>query len=166
MDTDNSHLPPAESAVRVTRLPIRLSVLIFVGILVAGSTALGFYYYYDYSPPLIAADIFMDAMESQSPEQLREIILIRVGDDSDDLREATDTEIDVLLSEPFKRGRILDQRRRDGSNRSYHSLVYREPDGQIYALLVTELEGRYHVVVPDSPMSDRQIYLWDYVWTN
>ncbi len=166
MNQDDSQLEPADSALRVTRLPIRLSVLFFVGILVSGSTALGFYYYYVYSPPLIAADIFMDAMETQSRELLRANILIRVGDNSDDLREPTDIEIEVLLSEPFERGRILDQRRREGTDRSYHSLVYREPDGQVYALLVAEFEGSYHVVVPDSPKSDRQIYLWDYVWTN
>ena len=166
MNQDHSQSEPADSALPVTRLPIRLSVLFFLSILVSGSTALGYYYYYVYSPPLIAADIFMNAMETQDRELLRTNILIRVGDDSDDLRDPTNTEIEVLLLEPFERGRILDQRRREGSDRSYHSLVYREPDGQVYALLVTEFEGSYHVVVPDSPKSDRQLYLWDYVWTN
>ena len=166
MDTDNSQSNAADSANQTTRLPIRLSVLCFMGILVVGSTALGFYYYYVYSPPLVAADIFMNAMETRSRDVLRENVLIRVGDGSDDLRGPTDIEIEVLLSGPFERGRILDQRRREGGERSYHSLVYREPDGQVYALLVTEFGGRYHVVVPDSPKSDRQLYLWDYVWTN
>ena len=36
----------------------RLSVLFFIGILLAGSTALGYYYLYVYSPPLKAADRF------------------------------------------------------------------------------------------------------------
>ena len=166
MDTDHSQPQPEDSTVRVKRRPVRLSVLLFIGILIAGSTALGFYYHYVYSPPLIAAEIFMDALESQSRELLRSHVLIRAGDDSDDLREPTEIEIEVLLADPFERGRILDQRRREGSTRTYHSLVYREPDGQVYALLVTEFEGSYHIVVPDTPMSDRQLYLWDYVWTN
>ncbi len=166
MDTELPSVNPEESAVRTMKPPVRLSVLCFVGILVAGSTALGFYYHYVYSPPLIAADIFMGAMENKSRDVLRENVLIRVGDDSTALRRPTDIEIEFLLSEPFERGRILDQRRRDGGDRSYHSLVYREPDGQVYALLVSELDGRYHVVVPDSPRSDRKLYLWDYVWTN
>jgi len=166
MDTDSSQQNPEDPAVRAAKRPIRIPVLIFVGILIAGSTALGFHYYYVYSPPLIVADIFMDAMESQNRELLRTHVLIRVGDDSNNLREPTEFEIEVLLSDPFERGRILDQTRREGGARSYHSLVYREPDGQVYAILVTEFEGRYHIVVPDSPKSDRQLYLWDYVWTN
>ncbi len=166
MDTDNSQTDVQQPAPRSLRLPIRLSVLCFVGVLVAGSTALGFYYYYVYSPPLMAADIFMNAMEATDREVLAGNILVRVGRDTDDLRVPTEDEIDQLLRKPFERGRILDQRRREGSERSYHYLVYREPDGQVYALLVTEFEDQYHIVIPDSPMSERELYLWDYIWTN
>ena len=47
------------------KLPIRLSVLFFIGMLIAGSTALGYYYYFVYSPPLKAAEHFMEAMEKR-----------------------------------------------------------------------------------------------------
>ena len=166
METDNLQTDLQQPAPRSLKLPIRLSVLCFVGVLIAGSTALGFYYYYVYSPPLMAADIFMNAMETGDREVLTGNILVRGSPDTDDLREPTEDELNELLRKPFERGRVLDQRRREGSERSYHYLVYREPDGQIYALLVTEFEDRYHVVIPDSPMSDRGLYLWDYIWTN
>ncbi len=148
------------------KLPIRLSVLCFIGVLVAGSTALGYFYYYVYSPPLTAAELFMDAMESGDPVRVEFMVIMSVGIDSGNLREATGEEIAELLRPPFARGRVLDQRKREGNSRTYHYLVYREPDGQVYALVVTEFEGRFRVVIPESPMSERQWYLWDYTWTN
>ena len=148
------------------KLPIRLSVLCFIGVLVAGSTALGYYYYYVYSPPLTASELFMDAMESGDTAQVESMVIMSVGIDSGNLRPATGEEIRELLSPPFERGRVLDQRKREGHSRTYHYLVYREPDGQVYALVVTEFEDRFRVVIPESRMSDRQWYLWDYTWTN
>ena len=148
------------------KLPIRLSVLCFIGMLVAGSTALGYYYYYVYSPPLTAAEMFMGAMESRDPARVESMVIMSVGIDSGNLRPATGEEIAELLSPPFERGRVLDQRKRTGDSRTYHYLVYREPDGQVYALVVSEFEGRFRVVIPESRMSDRQWYLWDYTWTN
>ena len=148
------------------KLPIRLSVLCFIGVLIAGSTALGYYYYYVYSPPLTAAELFMDAMGSGDPARVESMVILSVGIDSGNLREATGEEVAELLRPPFTRGRVLDQRKREGNSRTYHYLVYREPDGQVYALVVTEFEGRFRVVIPESPMSDRQWYLWDYTWTN
>ena len=149
-----------------SHLPIRLSVLFFIGMLVAGSTALGYFYYFVYSPPIDAAELFMDAMESDDAEALGELIVISVGLESGDLRPTTDTDIERLLGGSFSRGRVLDQRKREGNNRSYHYLVYREPDGHVYALVVTEFEGRYRIVIPETQMSDRRWYLWDYTWTN
>ncbi len=148
------------------KVPIRLSALFFVGVLIAGSTALGFYYYYVYSPPLEAAELFLDAMESGDGNALERSILISVGPESENLRSATTNEIASLLAQPFERGRVLDQRSLEGRSQSYHYLVYREPDGRIYALVVTEFDGRYSVVIPESPMSERRTYLWDYTWTN
>jgi hypothetical protein len=148
------------------RLPVRLPVLCFIGVLVAGSTALGYYYLYIYGPPLEAAEAFMDAMEANDPALVADTILVSVGRDVNDLREAEPAEIEQLLLEDFDRGRILDQRKREGRTRTYHYLVYREPDGQVFALVVTERDGRYRVVIPEVPMSERHLYLWDYSWTN
>ena len=148
------------------RLPVRLSVLFFIGILVAGSTVLGYYYYYVYSPPLVTADLFMNAMEAEDREALRELVLISVGLDTGTLRAPTSGEIDRLLFPRFGRGRVLDQRKREGNDRSYHYLIYREPDGQIYALVATEFENRFRIVIPERAMSERHWYLWDYTWTN
>ena len=144
----------------------RISVLFFIGVFLAGSTALGYYYYYVYSPPLLAAERFMTAMESRRAEALRSEIIVSTDADSGKFREATDREIRAMLSARFERGRILDQRKRAGNTRDYYYLVYREPDGAIYALVVTEMEGRFRVVIPVRPMSKRQPYLWDYAWTN
>jgi hypothetical protein len=148
------------------KLPVRVSVLFFIGIFAVGSTALSYYYYFIYAPPLQAAETFMDAMEAGAAEGLRPAIIISVGIDDGELREATDREISVLLSTVFQRGRILDQRKREGKTRDYYYLVYREPDGRIYALVVTQVDGSFRVVIPETPMSKRHRYLWDYTWTN
>lgn len=148
------------------RLPFRLSQLFTVGVLLAGSTALGYYYYFRYSPPLEAASAFMDAMEAKDPAAIRRSIVISLGLDSGDLREPEEDEVQQLTREMFQRGRILDQRRREGRSREFFYLVYREPDGRVYALVVTSHEGRYKVVIPETPMSRRHRYLWDYTWTN
>ena len=148
------------------RLPVRLSVLCFIGVLVAGSSALGYYYLYVYAPPLEAAAAFLDAMETGEPDRVARTIVMNVGRDVDDLRPPTDEEVAALIADGFTRGRILDQRKREGATRTFHYLVYREPDGQIFALVATEVEGGYRVVIPEDPMSDRRIYLWDYTWTN
>lgn len=148
------------------KLPLRLSVLCFIGMLVSGSTALGYYYYYVYGPPLDAAKVFMDAMDAANADRLADVILISAGQEIDNLREAEVAELELLLAEGFDRGRILDQRKREGRSRTYHYLVYREPDGQVFALVVTQFEGRYRVVIPEVPMSGRRLFLWDYTWTN
>ena len=144
----------------------RISFLFFVGIFLAGSTALGYYYYFVYSPPLKAAAAFMDAMEARNEEALRSSIIISAGPDDEKLHEPTDVDIRLLLLQPFPRGRILDQRKREGATRDYFYMVYREPDGRIYALVVTQVDGRFRVVVPETPRSKRHRYLWDYIWTN
>jgi hypothetical protein len=148
------------------RLRTRISILFFIGIFTAGSTALGYYYFYVYSPPLMAAERFMAAMEAGDEEALRRSVVMGVGLDSSKLREPEESDLQVLLSGPFQRGRILDQRRREGKTRDFDYLVYREPDGQVYALVVTRIGEAYRVVIPEKAMSTRRRYLWEYAWTN
>jgi len=148
------------------KLPVRLSVLFFIGIFIAGSTALGYYYYFVYSPPLKAADHFMADMEKRDEQALRSDVIVSKDIEEGKLREPTDRELRSLLSEPFQRGRILDQRRQEGRSRDLYYLVYREPDGRVYALMAAEYKGRFRIVIPELPMSRRHRYLWDYTWTN
>ena len=148
------------------KLPARLSVLFFIGIFVAGSSALGYYYYFVYSPPLKAAAHFMDDMEKQDREALRADVIVSKDIEEGKLREPTDTGLRNLLSERFQRGRILDQRRYEGRSRDIYYLVYREPDGRVFALMAAEYKGRFRIVIPEIPMSRRHRYLWDYTWTN
>jgi hypothetical protein len=148
------------------RLRPRLSVLCFIGLFVAGSTALGYYYYFVYSPPLKAADRFMTDMEKQDELALKSDIVISLDIEEGKLREPTERELRNLLSEPFRRGRILDQRRHEGKSRDLYYLVYREPDGRVYALMAAPYKGRFRIVIPEVPMSRRHRYLWDYTWTN
>ena len=148
------------------RLPIRISVLFFIGILIAGSTALGYYYYFVYSPPLKAAEHFMADMEKRDEQALRDDVIVSSDIEEGKLREPTDRELRNLLTEHFQRGRILDQRRHEGKTRDLYYLVYREPDGRVYALMAAGFKGRFRIVIPEIPMSRRHRYLWDYTWTN
>ena len=144
----------------------RLSVLCLIGLLFGGSTALGYYYYYVYSPPLKAADRFMTDMEKGDEAALRSDIVISTDIEEGKLREPTDRELHNLVLEHFNRGRILDQRRHEGKSRDLYYLVYREPDGRVYALMAAAYKGHYRIVIPEVPMSRRHRYLWDYAWTN
>jgi hypothetical protein len=148
------------------KLPVRVSVLFFIGMFIAGSTALGYYYYFVYSPPLKAADRFMTDMEKRDEQALQSDIVVSNDIEEGKLREPNDRELRTLLSEHFQRGRILDQRRYEGKSRDLYYLVYREPDGRVYALMAAAYKGRFRVVIPESPMSRRHRYLWDYTWTN
>jgi hypothetical protein len=148
------------------RYPRRLSLLFFIGVLAAGSTALGYLYFYVYEPPLATAEAFMRAMESRDTGALKRIILVTPDRDSTKLRLPKDEEIKTLLVKPFRRGRILDQDRRGGASGNYDFLVYRQPDGTIYALLVTRSGEQYKVVIPERPKDRDRPYLWDYIWTN
>jgi hypothetical protein len=148
------------------KLPIRLSVLFFIGLLAAGSTALGYYYYYVYSPPLKAAARFMDDMEKHNEAGLKADILVSRDIDEGILQEPTARDVKTLLADSFQRGRILDQRRQEGRSRDLYYLVYREPDGRVYALIATEFQGRFRIVIPELANSRRHRYLWDYQWTN
>lgn len=131
-----------------------------------GSTALGYYYYFVYSPPLKAAAQFMDDMEAKNEQALKAGVIVASDIEEDMLREPTGSDLRELLSEGFQRGRILDQRRREGRTRDFWYLVYREPDGRVFALIATEVDGHFRIVIPDNPAAQRRRYLWDYTWTN
>ena len=148
------------------KLPFRISFLFFLGIFIAGSTALGYYYYFVYEPPLKAAAKFMDDMEKADTQALKADVVVSSDVEEGKLREPEDAELKRLLSDHFQRGRILDQRRHEGKSRDIYYLVYREPDGRVYALIAAEFNGRYRVVIPELPMTSRHRYLWEYTWTN
>jgi hypothetical protein len=148
------------------KLPTRISFLFFVGIFIAGSTALGYYYYFVYEPPLKAAERFMDDMQKGDRQAVKGDVIVSSDIDEGKLREPTDRELQNLFSEEFTRGRILDQRRHEGKSRDFYYLVYREMDGRVFALIATEFNGRYRVVIPEVSSGQRHRYLWDYSWTN
>src|SRR5947209_19799491 len=114
------------------KLPVRLSVLFFIGIFIAGSTALGYYYYFVYSPALKAAAHFMTDMEKRDEQALRSDVIVSKDIDEGKLREPTDGELRSRLSKHYQRGRMLDQRRDEGESRDLSYLVDRDPDGRVY----------------------------------
>jgi hypothetical protein len=148
------------------KAPSRISLLFFLGIFAVGSTALGYYYYFVYEPPLRAAAQFMDDMERADIQALKEDVVVSSDIEEGKLREPTERELKNLLMDRFQRGRILDQRRHEGKSRDIYYLVYREPDGRVFALIATEFNGRFRIVVPQTPMTQRHRYLWEYTWTN
>jgi hypothetical protein len=148
------------------KLPSRVSLLFFIGFFAVGSTALGYYYYFVYEPPLNAASQFMDDMQKRNAAGLKSDVVVSKDIDEGQLRPPDDQEIKNLLNEGFQRGRILDQRKHEGKTHDLYYLVYREPDGGVYALIAAEFQGRYRIVIPDIPLNRRHLYLWDYSWTN
>jgi len=148
------------------KLPSRISFLFFIGLFAAGSTALGYYYYFVYEPPLKAAAQFLDDMEKKNVEGLKDDLIVSTDIDEGRLQPPTDAQVRDLLKEDFQRGRIVDQRRHEGRTRDLYYLVYREPDGRIYALIAIQYDGRFRIAIPESPLSRKHRYLWDYSWTN
>ena len=145
----------------------RISLLFFIGFFAAGSTALGYYYYFVYEPPIKVAEQFMNHLQNHDVKGLQDDIIVSTGLDSESLREPEPSDIQSLFLEPFERGRILDVRPREGRSRNFYYLVYREPDGRIFALVSTLFDGRYRVVIPEPQLSSKvHRYLWDYTWTN
>src|SRR5215510_3537479 len=134
------------------KFPTRISFLFFLGLFIAGSTALGYYYYFVYEPPLKAAARFMDDMEKGDEESLTSDVIVSSDIEEGKLREPTAREVKNLLADDFQRGRILDQRKHEGKNRDLYYLVYREPDGRVFALIATGFKGRFRIVIPETPM--------------
>src|SRR5579884_422779 len=136
----------------------QISLLFFIGIFAAGSTALGYYYYFVYEPPLRAAEKFMEDMEKGNRNGLFNDVVVSEGMDVTNLgiREPEEDDIRALLADHFRRGRILDQHTREGRSRDFYYLVYREPDGRVYALVVTLFDGHYRVVISEPHQSSRR----------
>ncbi len=105
-------------------------------------------------------------MEAKNEQAIRADVIVASDIDEGKLREPTEAEVGTLLSDDFKQGRIVDQRRREGRSRDFWYLVYREPDGRIYALIATDIDGRFRIVIPEVPIARQHPYLWDYSWTN
>jgi hypothetical protein len=148
------------------RHPRRLSLLFFIGVLAAGSTALGVYYYFVYEPPLAAAEAFMKAMEKKDTETLKNLVMVTPDRDPTAVRSMMPAELTRLVSEPFHRGRVVNQDRRNGASGNYDFLVYREPDGSIHALHTIQMGLEYKIVIPERPTNLKTPYLWDYNWTD
>jgi hypothetical protein len=68
--------------------------------------------------------------------------------------------------EPFEKGRVLDMRQRSDDKGTYHYVVIRGKDAQIYAFIVTQFEGKLRVVVSERRTPAPMRYLWEYMWTN
>jgi hypothetical protein len=96
------------------KLPSRVSLLFFIGFFAVGSTALGYYYYFVYEPPLKAAAQFMDDMEKHNVASLKSDVVVSKDIDEGQLRSPDDDEIKNLLNQGFERGRIVDQRKHEG----------------------------------------------------
>lgn len=148
------------------KYPKRLSLLFVIGVLAAGSSALGVYYYFVYEPPLAAAEAFMQAMEKKDVETLKNLVMVTPDRDSTAIRSIMPNELTRLLSQPFHRGRVITQDRRNGASGNYDFLIYREPDGSIYALHTVQMGLDYKIVIPERPRTAETPYLWDYNWTD
>jgi hypothetical protein len=147
------------------KLPQRRSVLWFIGLLLAGSIALGYDYIFFYDPPIRTVQKFEKAMGWGDVEAVKPLIAISSSMDLEDLREPTDEEVKQLVAEPFHVGRILEVRQRDDDKRKYHYVVYRNTDAQVYAIIVTEMAGKPRVVISDRRTAAPSRYLWEYAWT-
>jgi len=146
--------------------PRRRSLLWFIGVFLAGSIALGYDYLFIYDPPIRAVQKFESAMSWGDVEALKSIIVLSASQDLEALREPTEEDVRQLLMEPFDKGKILDVRQRADGKGTYHYVVIRGADAQVYAYLVTQFAGKLHVVVSERRTSAPRRYIWEYTWTN
>jgi len=144
----------------------RRSLLWFTGIFLAGSIALGYDYLFIYDPPIRTVQKFESAMSWGDVEEVKSLIVMASSVDLELVHEATDQEVRQLLMEPFEKGRVLDLRQRIDDKGTYHYVVYRGTDSQVYALIVTKFGGKLRVMVSDRQTSTPMRYLWEYTWTN
>jgi len=147
-------------------LPRRSSVLWFIGLFIAGSIALGYDYLFHYTPPLRTVERFEAAMSWGDVEAVQSLIAISSTQELDDLRAPTEEEVRQLLMEPFEKGRVLDLRQRSDDKGTYHYIVVRQKDAQIYAFIVTQFAGKLRVVVSERRTAAPVRYLWEYTWSN
>jgi len=144
----------------------RRSLLWFIGVFLVGSIALGYDYLFIYEPPIGAVQKFESAMSWGDVEAVKSLIVLSSSQDLDGLREPTEKEVRELLMEPFDKGRILDQRQRIDDKGTYHYVVIRRSDAQVYAYIVTQFAGKMRVVVSENRTSAPMRYIWEYTWTN
>jgi len=147
-------------------LPRRSSLLWIVGLLVAGSIALGYDYLFIYDPPIRTVERFESAMGWGDVKAVQSLIALSSNQDLDDLREPTEEEVRQLLMEPFDKGRILDLRQRIDDKGTYHYVVIRGSDAQVYAIIVKQFAGKLRVVVSERRTPAPMRYLWEYNWNN
>jgi len=147
-------------------LPRRRSLLWFIGIFLAGSIALGYDYLFIYDPPIRTVQKFESAMNWGDVGAVKSLIVMASSLDLEQVHEPSDEEVRQLLMEPFEKGRILDLRQRVDDKGTYHYVVYRGTDAQVYALMVMKFGGRLRVMVSDRRTSAPMRYLWEYNWTN
>jgi len=147
-------------------LPRRSSVLWFTGLFVAGSIALGYDYLFHYSPPLRTVERFEKAMSWGDVQEVQAVIAMSSTQELDDLRAPTEEEVRQLLMEPFEKGRVLDMRQRSDDKGTYHYVVIRGKDAQVYAFIVTQFEGKLRVVVSEKRTPAPMRFLWEYTWSN
>jgi len=144
----------------------RRSFLWFIGFFLVGSIALGYDYLFIYSPPIHAVQKFEEAMSWGDMAAVKSLIVLSSSQDLEKLREPTDEEVRQLLTEPFDKSRTLDQRQRTDDKGTYHYVVIRGSDAQVYAYIVTAVGGKMRVVVSENRTSSPRRYLWEYTWTN
>ena len=146
--------------------PRRSSLLWFFGLFLAGSIALGYDYLFIYDPPIRTVEKFEAAMGWGEVEAVKSLIVISANQDLEALHVPTDEEVRLLLTEPFDKGRILDLRKRTDNKSTYHYVVYRGADSQVYALIVTKFGNKLRVIVSDRSTSAPSRFLWEYTWNN
>jgi hypothetical protein len=147
-------------------LPRRRSLLWIIGFFLAGSIALGYDYLFVYDPPIRTVERFESAMGWGDVEAVKSLIVMSTSVDLAELRDPTDAEVRQLLIEPFDKGRILDLRQRVDDKGTYHYVVVRGTDAQIYAFIVTRFNGRMRVIVSERRTGAPMRYLWEYNWAN
>jgi len=144
----------------------RRSLLWFIGFFLVGSIALGYDYLFIYSPPIHTVHNFEAAMSWGDVEAVKALIVLSSTQDLEKLREPTEQEVRQLLTEPFDKTRVLDQRQRIDEKGIYHYVVIRGSDAQVYAYIVTSFGGRMRIVVSENRTSSPRRYLWEYTWNN
>jgi len=144
----------------------RRSILWFIGLFLVGSIALGYDYLFIYEPPIRAMQKFEAAMSWGDVEAVKSLIVLSSSQDLEGLHEPTDEEVRQLLMEPFEKVRILDIRQRVDDKGTYHYVVVRAANAQVYAYMVTQFGGKMRVVVSERRTSAPMRYIWEYTWTN
>ncbi len=144
----------------------RRSLLWFIGLFLVGSIALGYDYLFIYDPPIRTVQKFEAAMSWGDVEAVKSLIVFSSNQDLEELHEPTEEDVRQLLMEPFDKGRILDLRQRIDDKGTYHYVVTRGTDAQVYAYIVTQYAGKLRVVVSARRTGAPRRYIWEYTWTN